>query len=165
MSFIRRHSLQQDLISQHGVISTRQWRIQRKRLYTLSYVIASYIEIQPGSSIHQENKHHWVISQGGEGSPRRVCPYSPGCLCVKHVDLIRLDVEAEQRQAKSLLSFPCEGSGVPDAPAWQGVAGPQHIYCMYCQCLPHQDHPMGGCPQGVCHHLLLWKAHQALSTC
>lgn len=73
------------------------------RVCILSYITASYTEIQPASSIHQENKHHWVVSQGEEGSPQKVCPYSPGCLCVKHVDLIRLDVEAEQRQAKSVV--------------------------------------------------------------
>jgi len=114
---------------------------------------------------------------GWRRNTSEVCPYSPGCLCISHVDVVRLDrdcpaesttskssspIQAEQGQAESPLSSPCEVSGVPDAPARQGLAGSQHICCTQCHCSPHQDHSMGIWPQGGCQQLLLWKAHEAL---
>lgn len=44
------------------------------RLGIPPYLGASYTEIQPGSSIHQDSEHHWVGSQGGEGAPQRSDP-------------------------------------------------------------------------------------------
>ena len=61
-------------VSQHGVFPTRQWEIWRRKVCIPPYLGSSYSKTKQGSSIHQESEHHWVDSQGGEGTPQRSVP-------------------------------------------------------------------------------------------
>lgn len=133
---------------------------------------ASYTEIQPGSSIHQESKHHWVGSRGEEGAPQSSDPTSQAAsvfhmwiwLGWMETSLLRAlpkKAEVPFKQSKGKPSLRCP-LPVRALGSQMLHAGSQHRYCTQCLCSPHQDHPTGGCPQGGWQHLLLWKVGQTV---
>lgn len=87
---------------------------------------------------------------------------------MSHVDLVRLDGDlpaesaiprssspVQARQVMSPLSSPCEGSGVPDAPSWQGFLDPSTAHHTKCLDVPKAgvSNPPFGKYTEICHQI------------